>query len=74
MSLLDFLSKMRLGFQGAKPKFNAEDKTSTLHYQSSTIGDPKYKRNPSILDEADSLNISKYKSGKGKKYSDQLFK
>jgi hypothetical protein len=65
---------MRLGFQGAKPKFNAEDKISTLHNQSSTIGQPTITRNPSILDEADSLNTSKYKSGKGKKYSDQLFK
>jgi hypothetical protein len=74
MGLLDFLPKMRLGFQGAKPKFNAEDKLSTLHNQSSTIGEPKYSRNPSILDETDSLNTSKYKSGKGKKYSDQLFK
>jgi hypothetical protein len=74
MGLLDFLPKMRLGFQGAKPKFNAEDKISTLHNQSSTIGQPTITRNPSILDEADSLNTSKYKSGKGKKYSDQLFK
>jgi len=74
MSLLDFLPKMRLGFQGAKPQFNTEDKTSTLHNQSSTIGDPAYKKNPSLLDEADSLNSSKYRSVKGKKYSDQLFK
>ena len=74
MGLLDFLPKMCLGFQGAKPKFNAEDKISTLHNQSSTIGQPTITRNPSILDEADSLNTSKYKSGKGKKYSDQLFK
>ena len=74
MSLLDFLPKMRLGFQGAKPKFNAEDKISTLHNQSSTIGDPKYSKNPSILDEADSANSAKYKSAKGKKYTDQLFK
>ena len=74
MGLLDFLPKMRLGFQGAKPKFNAEDKISTLHNQSSTIGQPTITRNPSILDENDSLNTSKYKSGKGKKYSDQLFK
>jgi hypothetical protein len=74
MSLLDFLPKMRLGFKGAKPKFNAEDKISTLHNQSSTTGNPVYNRNPSILDEADSANSSKYKSTKGKKYSDQLFK
>ena len=50
MGLLDFLPKMRLGFQGAKPKFNAEDKISTLHNQSSTIGQPTITRNPSILD------------------------
>jgi len=74
MSLLDNLSKMLLGYKGAKPKFNAENKISTLHNQSSTIGQPTITRNPSILDEADSLNTSKYKSGKGKKYSDQLFK
>ena len=74
MGLLDFLPKMRLGFQGAKPQFNAEDKISTLHNQSSTIGDPKIKRNPSLLDEADNANKSKYKSGTGKKYTDQTFK
>jgi hypothetical protein len=74
MSLLDLLPKMRLGFQGTKPKFNAEDKISTLHNQSSTTGDPQYAKNPSILDETDAFNTSKYKSGKGKKYSDQLFK
>lgn len=74
MGLLDFLPKMRLGFQGTKPKFNAEDKISTLHNQSSTIGNPTIVRNPSILDEADSLNSSKYKSAKGKKYQDQMFK
>lgn len=74
MGLLDFLPKMRLGFQGNKPSFDAETKTSTLHNQSSTIGDPKYKRNASILDETDSLNQAKYKSLKGKKYLDQQFK
>jgi hypothetical protein len=74
MGLLDFLPKMRLGFQGAKPKFNAEDKISTLHNQSSTTGDPSYKKNPSLLDEADSLNTSKYKSSKGNKYLNQMFK
>jgi hypothetical protein len=74
MSLLDFLPKMRLGYQGAKPKFNAEDKTSTLHNQSSTVGDPKTIKNPSILDEADTLNTSKYKSSKGNKYLNQMFK
>ncbi len=74
MSLLDSLSKMRLGYQGAKPSFDAEVKTSTLHNLSSTIGEPKYKRNPSILDENDTLNQAKYKSLKGKKYLDQQFK
>jgi hypothetical protein len=74
MGLLDFLPKMRLGFQGAKPKFNAETRTSTLHNQSSTIGDPKITKNPSLLDEADSLNTSKYKAASGKKYNDQIFK
>jgi hypothetical protein len=74
MSLLDFLPKMRLGFQGTKPKFNAETKISTLHNQSSTVGDPKIVKNPSILDEADTLNTSKYKSSKGNKYLNQMFK
>jgi hypothetical protein len=74
MSLLDFLPKMRLGYQGAKPDFNAETKTSTLHNQSSTIGDPNIKRNPSLLDEADTMNKSKYKSSKGNKYLNQMFK
>ena len=74
MGLLDNISKMLLGYQGQKPKFNAETKISTLHNQSSTIGDPKIVRNPSILDEADSLNSSKYKSTKGRKYTDQIFK
>ncbi len=49
MGLLNLLPKMRLGFQGAKPKFNAEDKTSTLHNQSSTLGTPPITRNHSIL-------------------------
>jgi hypothetical protein len=74
MSLLDFLPKMNLGYQGAKPKFNAESKTSTLHNQSSTIGNPSIARNPSILDETDVLNTSKYKSSKGNKYLNQIFK
>lgn len=74
MGLLDFLSKMRLGYQGAKPSFNSEVPTSTLHNQSSTIGEPKYRRNPSILDETDTTNKAKYKSIKGRKYLDQQFK
>ena len=72
MGLLDFLPKMRLGFQGAKPKFNAEDKISTLHNQSSTIGDPKITRNSSILDETDAMNKNKFRSAKGQKYTDKL--
>jgi hypothetical protein len=74
MGLLDNISKMLLGYKGQKPNFNAETKTSTLHNQSSTIGDPKITKNPSILDEADTLNTSKYKAASGKKYSDQIFK
>ncbi len=74
MSLLDNLSKMLLGYKGVKPKFNSEVPTSTLHNQSSTLGQPTITRNPSILDEADKLNNSKYKSLKGKKYLDQQFK
>lgn len=71
MGLLNKIST-KLGFGGAKPNFNAETKISTLHYQSSTIGDPKIVRNPSILDETDSLNKNKFKSGKGQKYNDNL--
>jgi len=71
MGLLDKIST-KLGFGGVKPKFNAENKISTLHNQSSTIGDPKIIRNPSILDETDSLNKNKFKSGKGQKYNDNL--
>ena len=74
MGLLDNISKMLLGYKGQKPNFNAETKISTLHNQSSTIGDPKITRNPSLLDEADTLNTSKYKSTKGRKYSDQILK
>jgi hypothetical protein len=74
MGLLDNISKMLLGYKGQKPKFNAEVRTSTLHNQSSTIGDPKITKNPSILDEADTLNTSKYKAASGKKYNDQIFK
>lgn len=71
MGLLQNISKT-LGFGGAKPKFNAESKISTLHNQSSTIGDPKILRNPSILDETDTLNTNKFKSSKGQKYTDNL--
>jgi len=74
MSLLDNLSKMLLGYQGAKPKFNSETPESTLHNQSSTLGQPTIIRNSSNLDEADKLNNSKYKSAKGRKYLDQQFK
>jgi len=74
MGLLDDLSKMALGYKGQQPKFNAETKTSTLHYQSSTIGNPKLKNyKPSSLDEVDILNTSKYKSVGGRKYIDQIF-
>jgi hypothetical protein len=72
MGLLDNLSKMVLGLQGRKPKFNNETPLSTLHNQSSTIGQPAIKRNPSNFDEADATNMSKYKSAKGKRYSDNL--
>ena len=72
MGLYENLSKMLLGLKGQKPNFNAESKTSTLHYQSSTIGDPKILRNPSILDEADALNKNKFRSKKGQKYTDNL--
>lgn len=73
MGLLDSIAKMTLGLGGSKPKnFNGESKTSTLHNQSSTIGDPKTTKNPSILDETDVLNKNKFKSGKGQKYNDNL--
>jgi hypothetical protein len=74
MSLLDNLSKMLLGYKGVKPKFNSETYESTLHNQSSTLGQPTIKRNPSNLDEADKLNNAKYNSAKGRKYLDQQFK
>jgi hypothetical protein len=74
MGLLDNISNMALGYRGQKPNFNGETKTSTLHYQSSTIGNPTIKRNSSILDETDILNTSKYKSTRGRKYTDQIFK
>ena len=72
MGLLDNLSKMFLGLKGQKPKFNAESKTSTLHYQSSTLGEPKIIRNSSILDESDAMNKNKFRSAKGQKYTDNL--
>jgi len=71
MGLLQNISKT-LGFGGTKPNFNAESKTSTLHNLSSSTGNPKVKRNPSILDETDTLNNNKFKSGKGQKYTDTL--
>jgi hypothetical protein len=74
MGLLDSISKMALGYKGQRPKFNSETISSTLHYQSSTIGFPKNKKyNPSTLDETDILNRSKYKSSFGRKYTDQYF-
>ena len=74
MGLLDFLPKMRLGFQGAKPKFNAESKTSTLHNQSSTIGVPPITRNHSLLNENSILNQNKFRSKPGQKYNDNKLK
>jgi hypothetical protein len=71
MGLLQNISKT-LGFGGTKPNFNAESKTSTLHNLSSSTGNPKVKRNPSILDETDTLNNNKFKSSKGQKYNDNL--
>jgi hypothetical protein len=71
MGLLQNISKT-LGFGGTKPNFNAETKTSTLHNLSSTIGEPKIIRNPSILDETDALNKNKFRSVKGQKYTDKL--
>jgi hypothetical protein len=76
MGLIDYLSKTALGYKGQQPKFNGETKESTLHYQSSTINDPKLKGEkqiPSTLDEMDTLNRSKYKSVEGKRYIDQTF-
>ena len=71
MGLLQNISKT-LGFGGTKPDFKGESKTSTLHKLSSTIGDPKIIRNPSILDETDAMNKSKFRSAKGQKYTDNL--
>jgi hypothetical protein len=72
MGLLDNLSKMMLGLKGAKPNFDGETSLSTLHFKSSTIGDPKILRKASLLDEADSTNTNKYKSAKGQTYKDNL--
>lgn len=72
MGLLENLSKMVLGLKGQKPKFSGEVPTSTLHYQSSTLNDPKILRPASKLDEADGLNRNKYKSRPGLKYTDKL--
>jgi len=76
MGLLQNIST-RLGFGGTKPNFQGESKTSTLHFRSSTINDPKLmgryaKLNPSNLDETDALNKNIYKSAKGQKYTDKL--
>jgi hypothetical protein len=71
MGLLQNISKM-LGYGGEKPSFNGEVPTSTLHNLSSSTGNPKFKRNPSILDETDTLNNNKFKSAKGQKYTDNL--
>lgn len=73
MGLLDNISNMRLGLGGNKPtNFAGESSTSTLHFKSSTIGDPAIARNPSILDETDALNNNKFKSSQGQKYNDKL--
>ena len=71
MGLLQNISKT-LGFGGSKPNFSGESKTSTLHKLSSTTGEPKIKRNPSILDETDAMNTNKLRSAKGQKYTDNL--
>jgi len=73
MGLLDNIANMRLGLGGVKPtNFNGESSTSTLHFKSSTIGDPPIVRNSSILDETDELNKNKFKSSSGQKYNDKL--
>lgn len=71
MGLLQNISKT-LGFGGAKPNFSGELNTSTLHKLSSTIGEPKITKNPSILDETDAMNKNKFRSAKGQKYTDKL--
>jgi hypothetical protein len=72
MGLLENLSKMLLGTKGQKPNFKGETPLSTLHYQSSTLNDPKISRPPSRLDEADGFNTNKYRSKSGGKYTDNL--
>lgn len=72
MGLLENLSKMLLGLKGQKPNFKGETPQSTLHYQSSTINDPKILRPSSKLDETDAFNKNKYKSRAGLKYTDNL--
>jgi len=73
MGLLDNITKMRLGLKGTRPtNFSGESSVSTLHFKSSTIGDPAIIRNSSILDETDALNNNKFKSGRGQKYNDKL--
>ena len=73
MGLLDNITKMRLGLKGTRPtNFSGESSVSTLHFKSSTIGDPAIARNSSILDETDALNNNKFKSGQGQKYNDKL--
>jgi hypothetical protein len=73
MGLIDNIANMRLGLGGNKPtNFTGESSLSTLHFKSSTIGDPAITRNSSILDETDALNNNKFKSNKGQKYNDKL--
>lgn len=71
MGLLENISNI-LGYGGSKPRFNAETKSSTLHYQSSINNNPKIVRKSSILDENDAFNSNKFKSGVGRKYTDNL--
>lgn len=68
MGLLQKLNSSLFGFKGIKPFFKGESKNSTLHYLSSTNNNPKIVRNPSILDEQDTLNKNKYKSTPNKTY------
>jgi hypothetical protein len=71
MGVLENISRI-LGFGGSKPRFNAESKISTLHYQSSINNNPKIVRKSSILDEGDTFNSNKFKSIKGRKYTDNI--
>jgi len=71
MGLSENISSI-LGYGGGKPRFNAESKQSTLHYQSSINGTPKIVRKSSILDENDTFSNNKFKSINGKKYTDNL--